>query len=180
LGTSSKFTKKALTTLVIIGMVGVASPAHSYTLIGNRWKSSYLYVDTSAISGNTQTLVNNSLADYRAATQVTVLPSDATTSMFRVREGDWGASGWEGITNVVTSGGFITQTTSALNAWYLPAGTPNAQLQVVWTHELGHALGLNHTTLGVNHVMYSYATGAYLSGVRKLTADDINGINYLY
>lgn len=68
--------------------------------------------------------------------------------------------------------------TSRLNQYYLGSAV-TARPKVVWLHELGHGLGLNHVT-PVYHVMYSSATTAYNYGVRALTADEINGIDTIY
>jgi predicted Zn-dependent protease len=180
---NSGIIKKSGFLLLCVGVLAtlVASPASGYTLLGCRWQSNYLFVDTSAVSGETQTLVNNAVADFRINTQITLYTSDATTSMLRVRLLNSGASGFEGRTiSTCSSSGFFSTTMSELNTYYMTSTIPAAQKQVVWTHELGHALGAGHTNMGMANVMFSSASGAYSAGVRKLMTDDKNAINAIY
>lgn len=161
-------------------MLGQNYSAHAYTLLGCRWPGTNEYIDTSAISGASQTEVDNAATDFRLNTQVNTYTSDATTSMFRVRIQNSGATGWEGRTTGICSSGIYSETVSELNTYYMTSSVPSAQKQVVWTHELGHALGAGHTQLGVANVMYLSASQAYFAGVRKLMADDKNAINAIY
>ncbi len=76
---------------------------------------------------------------------------------------------WDG---VWTYKGSCCRETLQLNSYYF-SSYASAQKQHVTTHELGHALGLGHSTLG--QVMY------YLSSsVTALGSQDNSDYNYLY
>lgn len=75
--------------------------------------------------------------------------------------------------------GVTTSATSRLNQYYLSNTDPEDRLKVVWEHEIGHGLGLNHVDT-VTRVMYTSASEAYFHGIAGLTFDEINGINDLY
>jgi matrixin/carboxypeptidase family protein len=58
-------------------------------------------------------------------------------------------------------------------------GTPNVRdLQDILTHELGHALGLDHSPIA-NTTMYPFS-GVEGIASRTLEADDVAGLRYLY
>lgn len=87
-----------------------------------------------------------------------------------------------GLNSYANWSNFLGATTACnmrVNQYYLSGSEPTARLKVVWAHEAGHCLGLNHVAES-NRVMYSSASRAYFNGVRGLTADEINGINALY
>jgi len=176
-------TKLIASTLIMATLPAIslasASVANAYTLIGCKWPTNNIYVDTSAMAGTPKAIVTTAINEITAATTANVYPSDVTTSMFRVEDGYFGPTGWEGETLISCSTGIFKSATSRLNLNYLPDTSSQRQRKVVWEHELGHGLGLNHVS-GVLHVMYSYATAAYNAGIITLTADEINGINYLY
>jgi len=64
------------------------------------------------------------------------------------------------------------------NDYYL-GGASVTRMKVVWLHEIGHGLGLDHVGT-VKRVMYKSASDAYNAGVTALTDDEISGINKLY
>lgn len=72
-----------------------------------------------------------------------------------------------------------TSSLSRLNIYYLHGTEPINRLKVVWLHEIGHGLGLDHVTV-LHRVMYKSASAAYFDGVTALTSDEISGINHLY
>jgi predicted Zn-dependent protease len=70
-----------------------------------------------------------------------------------------------------TSGGDLALNS---NRTYAIGTSPNPDLYSVALHELGHSLGLMHSTAGA--VMY----GAYAGTLTGLTSDDITGIRAIY
>lgn len=56
---------------------------------------------------------------------------------------------------------------------------PEAKVRLVWLHEFGHALGLEHTS-NPDTVMYPNADISYSRGTNYLRADDVAGINRAY
>lgn len=62
--------------------------------------------------------------------------------------------------------------------WSTTGASSAIDIQAVVTHEIGHQLGLDHSS-DPNATMY-YATGAGNLGPRSLHSDDISGLCYLY
>lgn len=62
----------------------------------------------------------------------------------KVCNGNYGDTGWKGINEaMVTSSGFITESTAKMNDYYLQGSTAGEK-QYTMCHETGHAWGLNH------------------------------------
>lgn len=85
-----------------------------------------------------------------------------------------GANGYDGWTTWGCNGNRTTYANATLNPHYMDSKS-YAIKKTVWLHELGHALGLNHS--GSNAVMYSCAA---CTGFGWPQSDDINGMNSLY
>jgi predicted Zn-dependent protease len=71
-------------------------------------------------------------------------------------------------------------------SWYINTGTPGfnqIDLQSIITHEFGHALGLDHTTVGCSSTAPPTMCPFYTVGTtdfRTLQADDISGVSTNY
>ncbi|MBH5317782.1 matrixin family metalloprotease [Paenibacillus sp. GSMTC-2017] len=67
------------------------------------------------------------------------------------------------------------------NAYHMTDGTPMTydQRKAVYMHEIGHALGLDHASVGVASVMRDEAQ-RHANKWYTLQPDDINGVNALY
>ena len=85
-----------------------------------------------------------------------------------------GANGYNGWTTWNCSGSTTTFANATLNPYYTN-GFSYANKKTVWVHELGHALGLNHS--GTYAIMYHCST---CTGFTQPQSDDIAGINALY
>jgi Matrixin len=157
--------------------------AGAYSLTGCHWGTGNLRIDERDLQTHTTHLnsLQSAVTDLNINTNVNLSNVYVAGPAFVVNLVNSSTVGWEGLTttNCNFLVGATNSTVSSLNYHYLPNTTNATQLKVVWEHELGHALGLDHVS-GKNHVMYFYATGAYLYGVNALTADEINGINSLY
>ncbi len=165
--------------LIAATCVFAAPDASAYTLTGCKFASGTQDVDAGpGVTGNYLNALTNARSDYTANTDVT-LTSVAGTGNINSYVGNAGNTGWEAqaITHCVA--GTTYWATVEINSYHLPSSSGLTRLKVVWEHELGHALGLNHVS-SVARVMYSSASTAYANGVTGLTADDKNGINFLY
>jgi hypothetical protein len=160
-----------------------ADAASAYTLTGCHWGTGNLRIDERDAQAHTAHLnsLHSAVSDLNINTDVSLSNVYVAGPAFVVNLVNSSTVGWEGLTTTQCNFlfGATNSVVSTLNYHYLPNTTNATQLKVVWEHELGHALGLDHVS-GKNHVMYSYATGAYLYGVTALTSDEINGINSLY
>lgn len=159
--------------------LGVAAPADAYTLTGCHWPATAIQINYQNVpAGNYVTAINAAAGNYYSNTDAKVTTTLASGPSFTAKAGNYGADGYEGYTNWVCPFGSTTSADARLNSYYL-SGAPVARLKVVWLHEIGHGLGLNHVS-GTGYVMYSSASVAYNNGVRSLTFDEVAGINSLY
>lgn len=160
------------------GIAGSA-PASAYVTTGCKWPASSLTIQVNpSVTGKYSTTLVGAAANYRNSTDLKLYTSTTQRGSFQADVGNYGADGYEGYTNWVCGFGVTTNASSRVNTYYLGSAV-NARIQVVWLHELGHAVGLNHVT-STARVMYSSATTAYNNGVRNLTSDEVSGVNSLY
>lgn len=68
----------------------------------------------------------------------------SVSNVIKVCNGDYGDTGWKGINEaMVTSNGWITESTARMNDYYLSSASEGEKLYTM-CHETGHAWGLNH------------------------------------
>ncbi|MGW9113563.1 matrixin family metalloprotease [Microbacterium sp. NPDC055683] len=159
-----------------------ATPASAYVLNGCKWNSTTININPSGVPSTSTYMTGFELAvaDYHNNTQLNVYKSSSSTNTYTAAAANYGQTGWAGRNewNCPFSLGLITASYARLNSYYL-SGSPSTRLKVFWEHELGHGFGLAHTTVA-DRVMHTFVEKTWNLGVRGLTTDDINGINYLY
>lgn len=167
--------------LTLVGVVVSAPDAGAYTRSGCTWDSPSQKIETSGVGASYIGGLRYAKENYNARTDVELTLTKADGPRWTAATGDYGATGWEAIanwnSNCETSGTYICR--MRVNKYYVPATAGAARHKVIWAHEMGHCLGLNHVSAS-NHVMYTSASTAYRAGVRGLTADEVTGINALY
>lgn len=165
--------------LGVLASVGVATPALAYVHTGCHWNTRTLRIDYRYVNGNFRTAMTSAKNNYNSATVLSLSLVDTSGPSFSAANSNYGATGYEGYTTWNCLGTVTTGAHSTLNQYYLSGSEPLTQLKVVWAHEMGHGLGLDHVT-GIHHVMYPSASAAYGDGVTGLTTDEVNGINSMY
>ena len=162
---------------LVLAMGGVllsSSSASAYTTTGCSWGP----------YGSNVTWLNNapagdyynsgSAAGYSWAATTDINGMAPTNGLLVGYTDNKGANGYDGWTTWGCNGNKTTYANATLNPYYVNSKT-YASKKTVWLHELGHALGLNHS--GSNTVMYMCPA---CTGFSTPQADDINGINSLY
>jgi predicted Zn-dependent protease len=165
--------------LVTLSVVAVASPAAAYTTTGCKWGSKNLTINYAATNGNFRTAFNFATTNYSTSTDVELSTTTASGPSFTAVNTNYGATGYEAQASWSCPIGTTISAQVRANQYYLSGTEPQTRLKVVWAHEIGHALGLNHVS-SVTRVMYTRASTAYSNGVTGLTSDEIAGINALY
>lgn len=165
---------------IVSGLVLAPNAALAYTTTGCKWSTPNLTIDVSLTNGVFRTAINSALNNYTLGTDVNLTSTTSTGPSFTARNTNYGATGWEGQNYYVCPFGNTTSSQARINQYYL-FGTSDQEgrIRVVWLHEIGHGLGLNHVTSS-SRVMYTSASQAFFNGVRNLTSDEIAGINSLY
>jgi hypothetical protein len=164
---------------IVIGLVAFPSAAMAYTTTGTTWSTGTLRIDYRFVNGNFRTALNSGKSNYNSTTHVSLSTVDVSGPTWTAENANYGLNGYEGYATWTNIGGLTLSCDMWLNQTYLSGSEPVTQLKVVWEHETGHCLGLNHVS-SPTHVMYASASTAYSNGVTGLTTDDKNGINALY
>lgn len=148
--------------------------AFAFTTEGGRWSSSQISIGFygSQQSYDRQGWINGYTAWNNAHTHIRFSANGGTLDVHDTYRSD---VTWDGQTNYsINIFGYFTGVDSYLNLRYTQhygAGT----IQEVAAHELGHAVGLGHSSYCV--LMNPY-TGSRCGNTPK--QDDINGVNSLY
>lgn len=160
----------------------VTSSARAWTYLGVKWNpaTTAVQVDISWPSAWITPLAN-SMSTWNSASS----PFSYTvgSSGHRAYAQARGTGYPMGETYISGYGGYITDADFVLNTSYswsttTPANPTPWDVQSVATHELGHFLGLGHST-SATATMYSIGVIGTIS-MRSLESDDLSGINNIY
>lgn len=154
-------------------------PSEKYALQGSKWNASTLtwkLLNTNDVTlAQAQAAVTAAFASWAHVTSLTFQQTTGTPDIAIQFAAIDGASGILGQTFYPNFGGDMTLDTA--ETWTVASSTPSDQidLQTVVVHELGHALGISHSSL-FGTVMYP----AYVSQFRDLMPDDKVAVSAIY
>ena len=166
--------------LLAVGLLSVPTAASAYTTTGCKWSTGNLNINLSSTNGTMRTALYSALNNYTLGTDTNLTGVTTSGPSFTAANNNYGATGWAGYNNWNCAFGVTSSSLARVNDYYNANLASNeGRIRVIWLHEIGHGLGLDHVTT-VARVMYTPTSSAYNAGVRNLTSDEINGINALY
>lgn len=164
-----------------------AVPAQGYDTgrkwpyVSSTWPQYRVYVDYTPLTSSWRTVAYNSRMQWNnvGASKQYFYYSDSSGT-HEIRMANYGNTGWLGST--LALGSPLYDADTKLNSYYpLVTATPTSTQydgQSVITHELGHWLELNHSS--VSYATMSPGLPAGSTWMRTLATDDISGIRALY
>ncbi|MCW3817810.1 M10 family metallopeptidase domain-containing protein [Micromonospora sp. DR5-3] len=177
--------------VVVGGVLTPASPASAYALLGCKFSTPALkWKDSTTTSGYASVATASANAWTNTSTPVS-LTKVTSGANITIANGNFGNSGYDGITldgnqNNPSCGSSGLWSIGLVTWWnsYYTDGYSSAKRQSVMVHELGHALGLAHSSAGscTNVPIMQPDTYTRYDVCRLTTprAGDIDGVNFLY
>ena len=163
--------------------LSLAATTSAYVLNGDHWANPTSISYYNYTSGVDSTAYTNALQAWNnTPTPVLfVKESQIGDEQVSLYHGNYGATGWDGLSQWIATGSVEYYAWTKINDYYSNS-YPADERQSVVGHELGHVLGLGHQP-GID--LMNPATCGYESRyctylVYTPLQDDINGINAIY
>ncbi|MGV3733795.1 MAG: matrixin family metalloprotease [Microcella sp.] len=164
----------AILALTVAGTLAGTAAANAYVLSGCKWPGANIKYSNYTASLY-YTASSQAAANWTTATDVNL--STGSGEPFSIWD-NYNSSGAVGTTvrscNIF---GHYTSTAVYGNTFHMAALSANCK-RLVYGHEIGHALGLNHASGNV--MMYSSVSVCTVNGVYTVQPDDRNGVNSIY
>lgn len=182
---NSRKTVSAMILAVVLALIVAITPTLAEVTFFSKWPSRYQTMTISNNSGNI-TSWSNGAAKWRNATnfKVSTTFGSATTKYFAYDVND-STEDWDGIaTTTYSASGGITRSNLRLNLYYVNQSKYTSAIKAgVTGHEVGHSLGLNHTSVvETSSIMHPYTFNTNGTTARALSpsSSDIRVVNALY
>jgi hypothetical protein len=181
------------TTIVITGVVisaallvpASAEPVSAYKLLNCKFTTSTLNWQDSTTTSGYSSVASSSVSAWYATKTPLVLTRVTTGANFRITNGNYGNTDFDGITyRTCSSDGYSVKAPISWWNTYHTDGYSVAKRQSVMVHEVGHALGLDEFSARscVNVPIMQPDTETRYDACLLTTPrnDDVNGIHAMY
>jgi predicted Zn-dependent protease len=103
-------------------------------------------VDDRNLSPLYRQFVPKALRDWNLATSVVITENGTDSVQIPIKDGDYGQTGWVGVTNIHYNGDHISSAPVFINNHWMNTSSYNNDVQRTYVveHELGHAFGVGH------------------------------------
>lgn len=169
--------------LTILALVVSAAPTLATVTSFAKWASSSKTMTVSSNSNNTSAW-SDGAAKWRNNTNFKVSTTLGSTSSYYAYDVNNSSVDWDGIASTSYSGGIISDSELRLNTYYTSQSKYTAAIKAgVTGHEVGHSLGLNHTSVvETSSIMQPYTFNSNGTTSRSLSpsSSDISVVNLLY
>lgn len=175
--------KKALVLLMSIFLVFIVSQeVYAYALLGGKHKTNAISYRIGTFNGTYEKVgkhLNSAILDWNATSTKISFKAVAGTNQVVIHAKNFGNLDWSAKCTNYRDYAIAGRYTSSIidgNLYFLNKSSYTGNMvKGVWSHEFGHALGLDHVN-GTTKLMHPRDTRT----VYKPTTDEINGVNSLY
>jgi hypothetical protein len=163
-------------------VLSVQPPAFAANFTGCKWPSAAIFFKNN-FSGAYLTQGNDATQNWSNATVISLFQVTSNPDFTQIN-GNYGSTGWEGLTSWSCSGGIMVKgALIQINEFYANAHPPNKK-QALIAHELGHVVGLAHRTTSTcsnRSLMFPTVNGIFdVCGIYTVQPDDAAGTDTLY
>ncbi len=169
--------------LASLSLLLSSTPASATVTTFGKWanRTQTMYVPSSSANF---TAWSSGAAKWRTNTSFNLSTSQGSSSIYYAYDVKNSSVTWDGLCTYTVANGIITKATINLNTYYTQDNKYTSSIKAGLTgHEIGHSLGLNHTSLlETSSIMHPYTFNSNGTPARALnpSSSDIAVVNQLY